>query len=123
MINKKEDAYKSISEVAEILNLVNLKNGNLSTHTLRFWEKEFKQIKPKIFAGNRRYYDTKTIELLKKIKFLLKDKGMTIKGVKKELIKKDKSDLDELNYTTINRKNILKSKLKRISKIVKDLKK
>ena len=122
MTNKSQDAYKTIGEVAEILNLFNPKTGNLSTHTLRFWEKEFRQIKPKIFAGNRRYYDDNTIKLLKKIKFLLKDKGMTIKGVKKVLISNE-SKLDEINNTTINTKNILKSKISKISKIVKELKK
>ncbi len=122
MTNKSQDAYKTIGEVAEILNLFNPKTGNLSTHTLRFWEKEFRQIKPKIFAGNRRYYNVNTIKILKKIKFLLKDKGMTIKGVKKVLIS-DESKLDEINNTTINTKNILKSKLSKISKIVKELKK
>ena len=122
MTNKSQDAYKTIGEVAEILNLFNSKTGNLSTHTLRFWEKEFRQIKPKVFAGNRRYYDDNTIRILKKIKFLLKDKGMTIKGVKKVLIS-DESKLDEINNTTINTKNILKSKLSKISKIVKELKK
>ena len=122
MTNKSQDAYKTIGEVAEILNLFNSKTGNLSTHTLRFWEKEFRQIKPKIFAGNRRYYDDNTIKILKKIKFLLKDKGMTIKGVKKVLISNE-SKLDEINNTTINTKNILKSKLSKISKIVKELKK
>ena len=49
--------YKSIGEVARILNLVNKNNKKNITHTIRFWEKEFKQIKPKIFSGNRRYYD------------------------------------------------------------------
>tara|TARA_B100001971_G_scaffold61171_1_gene56185 strand:+ start:617 stop:985 length:369 start_codon:yes stop_codon:yes gene_type:complete len=122
MTNKSQDAYKTIGEVAEILNLFNPKTGNLSTHTLRFWEKEFRQIKPKIFAGNRRYYNDNTIKILKKIKFLLKDKGMTIKGVKKVLISNE-SKLDEINNTTINTKNILKSKLSKISKIVKELKK
>jgi len=122
MTNKSQDAYKTIGEVAEILNLFNPKTGNLSTHTLRFWEKEFRQIKPKIFAGNRRYYNDNTIKILKKIKFLLKDKGMTIKGVKKVLIS-DESKLDVINNTTINTKNILKSKLSKISKIVKELKK
>ncbi len=122
MTNKSQEAYKTIGEVAEILNLFNPKTGNLSTHTLRFWEKEFRQIKPKIFAGNRRYYDDNTIKILKKIKFLLKDKGMTIKGVKKVLISNE-SKLDEINNTTINTKNILKSKLSKISKIVKELKK
>ena len=77
-----EKKYKSISEVAQILNLVDRKTGKLSTHTLRFWEKEFKQLNPKIFAGRRRYYDNNSIEVLKKIQFLLKEKGMTIKGVK-----------------------------------------
>ncbi len=122
MTKKSNDAYKSISEVAELLNLINQKTGNLSTHTLRFWEKEFKQIKPKIFAGNRRYYDENSIKILKKIKFLLKDKGMTINGVKKLLISND-SDLDVMTNTSINTKNILKSKLSKISKIVKELKK
>ena len=122
MINKNDEAYKTISEVAELLNLVNTKTGKISTHTLRFWEKEFKQIKPRIFAGNRRYYDTKTIEILKKIKFLLKEKGMTIKGVKNQLLN-DESKLDVETNTTINTKNVLKSKLNKISKIIKELKK
>ena len=122
MINKKNDAYKTISEVAELLNMINPNTGKFSTHTLRFWEKEFKQIKPKVLAGNRRYYDSNTVEILKKIKFLLKDKGMTIKGVKKQLLNED-SDLDETLNTTINTKNILKSKINKISKIVKELKK
>ena len=122
MKHKENQTYKSISEVAKILNLINVKNGTLSTHTLRYWEKEFKQIKPKIFAGKRRYYDKHTIEILKKIKFLLKDKGMTIKGVKKQLLNED-SELDETLNTTINTKNILKSKINKISKIVKELKK
>ena len=121
-MNKKNEAYKTISEVANLLNLINPNTGKVSTHTLRFWEKEFKQIKPKIFAGKRRYYNIETIEILKKIKFLLKDKGMTIKGVKKHLINAQ-SDLDETINTTINTKNILKSKVSRISKIVKELKK
>ena len=120
--NKFNSAYKTISEVAKELNLVNSKTGKLNTHTVRFWEKEFKQIKPKILAGNRRYYDLKAIKILKKIKFLLKDKGMTIKGVKKQLLNED-SDLDETLNTTINTKNILKSKINKISKIVKQLKK
>ena len=122
MINKNNQAYKTISEVAEMLNLINTKTGKFSTHTIRFWEKEFKQIKPKIFAGKRRYYDNETIEILKNIKFLLKDKGMTIKGVKNHLLK-DKSDLDETSNTSINTKNILKTKLKNISNIIKQLKK
>ena len=121
---KKENAYKSIGEVAKLLNLVSQKTGKLNTHTIRFWEKEFRQIRPKIFSGKRRYYDNKTIEILKKIKFLLKEKGMTINGVKKHLINKNSFDLDELSYTSINSKNInLKSKIEKISKLVKEIKK
>ena len=59
MKQKTENAYKTIGEVAKDLNLVNSKNGKLNTHTIRFWEKEFKEIKPKIFSGKRRYYDKK----------------------------------------------------------------
>ena len=122
MINKINTSYKSISEVAKLVNLINPITGKVSTHTLRYWEKEFKQIRPKVFAGKRRYYDINTIKVIKNIKFLLKDKGMTIKGVKKLLLN-DETKLDETNNTSINTKNILKSKLIKISKIVKDLKK
>ena len=118
---KNDKLYKTIGEVAEILNLIDTKTGKLSTHTIRFWEKEFKQIKPKIFSGNRRYYDKKNIEILIKVKFLLKDKGMTINGAKKEL-ERDYSKLDEINNISINDKVKLKNKLKKISKILKYLK-
>ena len=124
MIDKKSDAYKTIGEVAKLLNLVSQKTGKLNTHTIRFWEKEFKQIRPKIFSGKRRYYDNENIEILKKIKFLLKEKGMTINGVKKYLIDKNSFDLDEFSNTSINRKNNnLKSKIEKISKLVKEIKK
>ena len=116
--NKK--TYKSISEVAKILNLVNKKNGKLSTHTIRFWEKQFKQIRPYVFSGKRRYYDNKSILILKKIKFLLKNKGMTIKGVKIEL-QNTNSELDEFDNKTINKKNI-KNKLSKIASIIKSIK-
>tara|TARA_B100001250_G_C19302285_1_gene572453 strand:- start:181 stop:549 length:369 start_codon:yes stop_codon:yes gene_type:complete len=122
-MNKKDnDAYKSIGEVAAILDLINPKTGKLTTHTIRFWEKEFKQIKPKIFSGKRRYYDYNAIEILKKIKYLLKVKGMTINGVKKQL-NFNESNLDETVNISINTKNILKAKVNKISKILKKLKK
>ena len=122
MVNTKENSkYKTISEVARILNLVNKKNGLPSTHTIRFWEKEFKQIRPKIFSGNRRHYDENSINLLKKIKFLLKEKGMTLLGVKKVLNYGD-SDIDEIYNTTIRRNNIIKSKVKNIKNIIKQIK-
>ena len=122
MTQKLKNAYKTIGEVAEILNLKNDKTGKPNTYVLRFWEKEFKQIKPIILNNKRRYYDQKTIDTLLKIKSLLKDKGMTIKGVKKQL-NSSETNLDEINNTTINTKNILKSKINKISKIVKNLKK
>ena len=119
-MNKSEKAYKTISEVAKILNLVDRKTGKLSTHTLRFWEKEFKIVKPHIFAGNRRYYDVKTINILRKIQFLLKIKGMTIKGVKKQL-EYNNSKLDEQYNKTINKK-IIRTKLNKIVNIIKEIK-
>ena len=121
-MNKEDNSYKTISEVVKILNLKSKKGDSLPTHTLRFWEKEFKQIKPKILSGNRRYYDKKNIELLKKIHFLLKDQGMTIKGVKKILNNKEPLKLDEMADNSI-RANNLKNKLNKISNIVKSLKK
>ena len=118
---KENSKYKSIGEVAKILELFNKKKGSLSTHTIRFWEKEFKQIKPRVFSGNRRYYDENSINVLKKIKYLLKDKGMTLNGVKKVLNSKD-SDIDEFYNTTINQKNIIKSKIINIKKLIKEFK-
>ena len=117
---KKNRKYKTIGEVAKILNLLNKKKGSLSTHTIRFWEKEFKQVKPKVFTGNRRYYDEKCINLLKKIKFLLKDKGMTLNGVKK-VLNSENSDIDEIYNTSIKQKNIIKTKLINIKKIIKEI--
>ncbi len=124
MIKKFETAYKTIGEVAKELDLINNKNGKLNTHTIRFWEKEFKQIKPKLFAGRRRYYDEETVKILKKIRFLLKEKGLTISGVKKFLDNERSFNLDETGNTSINSpKNKLKSKLKKISSLVKEIKK
>ena len=123
-MKKSDDAYKSIGEVAKILNLINYKNGSLNTHTIRLWEKEFKNVKPKIFAGRRRYYDQTCIEVLKKIKFLLKNEGMTIKGVKKVLNSSNSFQLDDLQNNSINIKNnlVLKNKINKISKLVKEIK-
>ena len=122
MINKLGNAYKTIGEVAELLNLKNSKNGKLNTYVIRFWEKEFKQVKPILFNNKRRYYDTKTIDLLIKIKFLLKDKGMTVKGVKQMLNSEQSNKLDESLNKSISAHN-LKNKIMNISKIINDLKK
>ena len=122
MIHKDSKAYKSIGEVAKILNLVNKKKGTLNTHTIRFWEKEFKQIKPNILNGNRRYYNNDTIEILKKVKYLLKDQGMTINGVKKVLNTDKSLKLDELSNNPISASYRIKNKLQKISGLLKQLK-
>tara|TARA_Y100000816_G_scaffold254103_1_gene206065 strand:+ start:2887 stop:3261 length:375 start_codon:yes stop_codon:yes gene_type:complete len=121
MINKFDKSYKTIGEVVKILNLKSRSGQKLPTHTIRFWEKEFKQIQPKVFDGNRRYYDKSNVDLLKKIKFLLKDQGMTINGVKKLLNSTNSNDLDEISNKTIRADN-LRNKISNISKIIKDLK-
>ena len=123
MIHKTNDAYKSIGEVAKILDLVNKKKGTLNTHTIRFWEKEFKQIKPKILKGNRRYYNIDTIEVLRKVQYLLKGQGMTINGAKKVLNADKSLKLDELPNNSINANYNIKNKLTKISNLVKQLKK
>ena len=120
-MDKSDNAYKTIGEVAKILNLKSNNKGVLSTHVIRFWETQFKQIKPKILNSNRRYYDEKTINLLKKVKFLLKDQGMTINGVKNLLNSGSSNELDEFSNKTITANN-LKFKIAKISKIIKDLK-
>ena len=121
-MKKKLDSYKTISEVVQILGLKSKKGQSIPTHTIRFWEKKFKQIKPKIFNGNRRYYDKKNIELLKKVHFLLKEHGMTINGVKNILDNKESLKLDEISNQSIKANN-LKNKLVKISNLVKNLKK
>ena len=121
-MSKDYEAYKTIGEVAKILNLTFKNNKSITTHTIRFWEKEFKQIKPKILNGNRRYYDQSNIDLLKKIKFLLKDQGLTINGAKKVLNSSNSNALDEISNKTIRTDNLI-NKITNLSKIIKDLKK
>ena len=120
-MDKSNSAYKTIGEVARILNLKSNDKGVLPTHVIRFWETQFKQIRPKILNSNRRYYDDKTINLLKKVKFLLKDQGMTIKGVKKILNNEDSLKLDEIADKSIRTEN-LRNKLLKISNKLKELK-
>ena len=117
-MKKSSKAYKTIGEVAEILEL-DFIGKKKNTHTIRYWESEFKQIKP-IIINKRRHYDDKNIDLLKKIKFLLKDKGMTISGAKKQL-NEDFFDIDANENKTINALD-LKYKLNKINKLVKGLK-
>jgi len=117
-MKKRSKAYKTIGEVAEILELEST-GKKKSTHTIRYWESEFKQVKP-LIINKRRHYNNKNIDLLKKIKFLLKDKGLTISGAKKQL-NEDFFDIDGKENQTINTLD-LKFKLNKINKLIKDLK-
>lgn len=76
-MDKSADAFRTISEVAEDL--------DLPQHVLRFWETRFTQIKPLKRGGGRRYYRPADVDLLKGIRHLLYDQGFTIKGVQKLL--------------------------------------
>ena len=125
-MEKKSEAYKTIGEVAEIVGLIDKKRGTLSTHTIRFWEKEFSQIKPKILSGKRRYYSNKEIRIIKLIKYLLKEKGMTIKGVKAVLNNPKSLTLDDTTKYSVSNQSLnkekIKDKVKKISKIIDELK-
>ena len=125
---KNDDAYKTIGEITKELGLVDKKTGHLQTHTVRYWETQFKQLRPSIKAGKRRYYSTKDIQIIKKIKYLLKEKGLTINGAKNILNNKDIDSLDDnvdlgLYGSNSSKKKVVKEKLKKISKIIKELKK
>ena len=114
----------NISQLASLLNLVNSKTKKPSNYILRYWEKEFKQIKP-IILKNRRYYSDKQINIIKLIKFLLKDKGMTIKGVK-NILKSNINSLDDYNSYSLRTdylKEDIKIKSKTILEKIKRLKK
>lgn len=76
-MDKSPDAFRTISEVADEL--------DLPQHVLRFWETRFNQIKPMKRGGGRRYYRPDDVDLLKGIRQLLYDQGYTIKGVQKLL--------------------------------------
>ena len=114
----------NISQLSKLLNLVNSKTKKPSNYILRYWEKEFKQIKPMILK-NRRYYSEKQISIIKLIKFLLKDKGMTINGVK-NVLKSNINSLDDYDLYSLkadyHKKNI-KNKSKIILEKIKKIKK
>ena len=119
--------YKTIGEVTKELGLINKKTGHLQTHTLRYWETQFKQIRPLIRAGKRRYYSKQNFQIIKLIKFLLKEKGLTINGVKKILNNPEAHSLDDnmnlgVYKPDLQNTKIIKNKVKKISKIIKELK-
>ena len=118
--NKSDEAYKTIGEIAADLGLVDKNTGRLQTHTIRYWETQFKQIKPTIKAGGRRYYSIKDIKTIKFIKFLLKEKGLTISGVKKILNESGSRSLDDymglgVYKNDLKRSNIIRNKVKKIA--------
>ena len=124
---KSDDAYKTIGEVTKELGLIDKKTGHLQTHTLRYWETQFKQIRPLIRAGKRRYYSKQNFQIIKLIKFLLKEKGLTINGVKKILNNPKIHSLDDnmnlgVYKPDLQNTKIIKNKVKKISKIIKELK-
>ena len=125
MSEKTAEALKTIGEVAKELNLIELETGKAKTYILRFWEKEFPQLRPKLRAKGRRYYTQENIKLLKKIQYLLKDKGLTIKGAKK-IIENNINDIevDDFERKDISTNNLFnkKEKLIRIKKIITELK-
>ena len=109
--------FLTISQLSKLLGFIDPKTRKPLNHILRYWEKEFKEIKPKKI-NNRRYYSNKQIEEIKKIKFLLKSKGMTISGVK-NLLRSNIIKLDDDNSNSLKDeyyKLYLKTKSKRILK-------
>ena len=126
--NKFGNSYKTIGEVTKELGLIDKKTGRLQTHTIRYWETQFKQIKPEIKAGKRRYYSSRVFKIIKNIKFLLKEKGLTINGAKKILNKSETHSIDDninvgINRSDENTTRLIKSKVKNILRIIKELKK
>ena len=113
--------YFTISELSKILNLMDPLKKKPLNHVLRYWEKEFKQIKPKKI-NNRRYYSNKQVEIAKMIKYLLKNKGMTITGVKNVLNLKI-NKLDDYNSDSLkadyHKINIIKKSKKLLEKVKK----
>ena len=113
----------NISQLSRLLNLVNAKTKKPSNYILRYWEKEFKQIKP-IILEKRRYYSDKQVDIIKLIKYLLKDKGMTINGVK-NILKSKINTLDDYNSFSLKadyHKENIKIKTKEILKRIKEIK-
>jgi len=123
------EKFLNISELSKLLNFVNLKTKKPTNHILRYWEKEFKQIKPTII-NKRRYYSKKQIDIVKLIKFLLKNKGMTINGVK-NVLKSKINSLDDYNLYSLKneyykenikeKSNLILEKIKKIKKYGKKI--
>ena len=117
------EKLRSISEVAKDLRLLNHKTNKPLNYVLRYWEKEFRQIKP-TKLNKRRYYSNKQFNLIRLINYLLKDKGLTIKGVK-SVLKSNINSLDDYNSYSLKtdyHKEDIKNRTKKILKKIKDIK-
>ena len=99
----------NISELCKLLDLIDPITNKPLNHILRYWEKEFSEIKPKKI-NNHRYYSKKNVEILKLIKFLIKDQKISIAGVKK-ILKSEIKKLDDNNLFSL-RNRYFKAKLK-----------
>ena len=112
-----------ISELSKMLNLIDPKTKKPLNHVLRYWEKEFSSIRPKKI-NNQRYYSAKQVEIIKMVKFLLRNKGMTILGVK-NILKLNINKLDVNNKHSLKAdyyKNLLKTKSKAVLEKINKLK-
>ena len=112
----------NISGLASELNLIDPKNKKPLNYILRYWEKEFKQLKPKKI-NKRRYYTPEQVEIFKMIKYLLKNQKMTISGVK-NILNSGTNKLDDYNsnslkatYLKINIETKTKKILNRLNKL------
>ena len=111
--------FLSIGQLSKMLNLIDQNNKPLN-HTLRYWEKEFKQIKPKII-NKRRYYSSDQIEIIKLIHFLLKKRGLTVNGVK-NVLNSNINKLDDYNSHGLKAdyyKDKIKTKSKKVLERIK----
>ena len=110
----------NISEVSKAINLVDASNNKPLNYILRYWEKEFKQIKPKKI-NNRRYYTEEQVEIIKLIKFLLKNKGMTVSGVK-NILNLNINKLDDYNSDSLKAEYYIKHFKEKSIKLLKKIK-
>ena len=98
--------YFSISEASGLC--------TVKKHTLRFWEKEFDLLRPSTRRGNRRFYQREDILIIRKIRSLLYEEGLTISGAKKKLTSKAFSK-------SSSSKNLIINDLEKILKEIKQV--
>ena len=118
MNSKKNSRYLySISEIVKTINLELNNNQKITVNTIRFWEKKFITIKSIRLNGNRRLFNKDNLEKIKFIRFLLKDRGLSIIGAQKIL--KEFKKLDDYNSSSV-RNNIIKTNFKNKAKKILD---